>query len=512
MTTGGGAKGAGRPRRLGGPVQRFIGVDHVQHCYVMTEMTALNKLCEHGRYHFEPWVIPFVVDPQDGSPLPADEGEQTGRMAIFDLLPSSYWGGFVTGDEVTLRLSPCPCGRTTAQSARRIERYSEKQAATTRSPASAPRSPSRRARIPDRAAVMSVTAGARHSSSLIRGRLVESDLVAFGARAGQAQFSAPDPQRIGAAVLRDPGAGRRPGARRSRRSSRSSRPSANGSSSMRNAHLQEALAQSEQFADLTPPLIARVVRAAAGAVRRADAVREVAEQTSGRRISTAGCERRCTTAVRGIRASGARTVHMIAGNSPLIAALSIIRNAICRSDAIVKTPSNDPLTALAIARTMAEIGARPSGHADISVAYWKGGDTDGRGAAVPAGEHREDHRLGRVRLGLTRGPLHPAGARADLARPEASADDHRGSGVRRRAALGHAAQRAATDIGALNQLGCVNARVVYVVGSTDGVTRLGEAIYRQSWAPRVRLDQRQALRPGAAGASRASARNPDFYG
>ena len=39
-------------------------------------------------------------------------GEQTGRLAFFDLLPTTYWGGFVTGDKVTLKWDPCPCGRT----------------------------------------------------------------------------------------------------------------------------------------------------------------------------------------------------------------------------------------------------------------------------------------------------------------------------------------------------------------------------------------------------------------
>jgi hypothetical protein len=93
----------------------------------MSEMTALNKLCEHGRYHFEPWVIPYVLHPEDGAPLQRDAGEQTGRAAIFDLLPGSYWGGFVSGDEVTLSHDPCRCGRTTSHLARKIERYSERQ-------------------------------------------------------------------------------------------------------------------------------------------------------------------------------------------------------------------------------------------------------------------------------------------------------------------------------------------------------------------------------------------------
>ncbi len=125
VTTGGGAKGQVVPDDWEETVRRFIGVDHVQHSYVMSEITAVNKMCEHERYHFEPWVIPFVLDPQDGSPLPR-AGEHTGRFAVYDLLPATYWGGFVSGDEVTLSFEPCACGRTTAHVARRIERYSDK--------------------------------------------------------------------------------------------------------------------------------------------------------------------------------------------------------------------------------------------------------------------------------------------------------------------------------------------------------------------------------------------------
>jgi hypothetical protein len=46
---------------------------------------------------------------------------------VFDLIPTTYWGGFISGDEVSLSHAPCPCGRTTAHFARAIERYSEKR-------------------------------------------------------------------------------------------------------------------------------------------------------------------------------------------------------------------------------------------------------------------------------------------------------------------------------------------------------------------------------------------------
>jgi hypothetical protein len=126
VTTGGGAKGQVVPDDWEASVRRFVGVDHVQHAYVMSEITALNKMCERGRYHFEPWIVPFVLDPEDGSVLPR-VGEHTGRAAVFDLMADTYWGGFITGDEVTASFEQCGCGRTTAHLARTIERFSEKQ-------------------------------------------------------------------------------------------------------------------------------------------------------------------------------------------------------------------------------------------------------------------------------------------------------------------------------------------------------------------------------------------------
>ena len=125
ITTGGGAKGQTVPDDWEDIVKRFVGVDRLQHGYGMTEMTALNKLCEAQHYHFEPWIVPFILHSEDGTPLPRT-GVQTGRLAFFDVLPTSYWGGFVTGDEVTAHWTPCGCGKTTAHIERHIERFSDK--------------------------------------------------------------------------------------------------------------------------------------------------------------------------------------------------------------------------------------------------------------------------------------------------------------------------------------------------------------------------------------------------
>jgi len=75
-----------------------------------------------------------------------------------------------------------------------------------------------------------------------------------------------------------------------------------------------------------------------------------------------------------IRAFPPRLVHIIAGNSPGVAAVSIVRGALVKGLNLIKLPSNDPLSAVAIARTMNEIDPDHPVTKHVAVAYWKGGD------------------------------------------------------------------------------------------------------------------------------------------
>ncbi len=103
----------------------YTGVDHLVMGYGMSEISSHATMCEHGHYHLFPWVVPFVLDPDTSDPLPR-AGVVTGRAAFFDLLADSRWGGFVTGDEITLDWdSECACGRTSVFIHDGIQRYSE---------------------------------------------------------------------------------------------------------------------------------------------------------------------------------------------------------------------------------------------------------------------------------------------------------------------------------------------------------------------------------------------------
>ena len=67
-----------------------------------------------------------MLDPETGDPLPR-EGNQTGRLAFYDLLADTYWGGFISGDEGTIHWETCPCGWKGAWLEKNIQRYSMKQ-------------------------------------------------------------------------------------------------------------------------------------------------------------------------------------------------------------------------------------------------------------------------------------------------------------------------------------------------------------------------------------------------
>jgi hypothetical protein len=112
IVSGGGGKGVALPSDWEETVKKFFGVDRLAMSFGMSEMIGIYRRCEHGHYHAPPWNIPFLLDIDSGKPLPR-AGRQSGRFAFYDLLAETRWGGFVTGDYITINWeTPCPCGTT----------------------------------------------------------------------------------------------------------------------------------------------------------------------------------------------------------------------------------------------------------------------------------------------------------------------------------------------------------------------------------------------------------------
>lgn len=125
LMVGGGMKGfKDAPADWEDLLKSFFGIDRLRSVYSMSEIMGTAPLCTSGYFHFQPYTVPIVLD-EDSNPLPRS-GSQTGRMAIFDLLAETYWGGFISGDKVTVHWGQdCECGWGGTRMDRTIVRFGE---------------------------------------------------------------------------------------------------------------------------------------------------------------------------------------------------------------------------------------------------------------------------------------------------------------------------------------------------------------------------------------------------
>lgn len=248
-----------------------------------------------------------------------------------------------------------------------------------------------------------------------------------------------------------------------------------------NVHLQRAVEMTADGSLYSREMLTAVYRHLPGALRR-DVLEELIEQNIGRAYLDGWVRTQLLDRQVSIRAFGARAVHVIAGNSPVIALQTVINNAIARSDAIIKIPANDPYAAIAIVRTMIEMDPEHPLTRHVSVGYWKGGD---RAVETRIYDSRNIEKIvawgGFASMRSIRDYLGPG---IDLVAldPKLSASIIGRDAFATAEATDDAAQRAAADIGYFNQGGCVSARVLYVETGTDepGIARanqFGQKVY-----------------------------------
>ncbi|GGB85866.1 long-chain-fatty-acyl-CoA reductase [Novosphingobium endophyticum] len=168
-----------------------------------------------------------------------------------------------------------------------------------------------------------------------------------------------------------------------------------------------------------------------------------------------------------IRAVGTRQLHITAGNVPVVAAMTVARAGLTKSDILIKSPSNDPLTANAIARTLIELAPDHPVTKHIAVAYWKGGDEymdsqivrTSRIDKITAwgGMSSVRHIQKFLQPGIDLTALNPKYSMSMLGRETFESD----------AAMEEAAIGLATMAGFYNQTACANTRLVYVESDTD---------------------------------------------
>ncbi|MBO9648130.1 MAG: long-chain-fatty-acyl-CoA reductase [Variovorax sp.] len=249
-----------------------------------------------------------------------------------------------------------------------------------------------------------------------------------------------------------------------------------------NRHLQEACELSYLTAPTTPSLV-KTSYMGLGRVLERENIIEAVEASVGIKYLEGWVPQRLLDGTElEVRCFGSRALHIVAGNAPALSLWTILRNMVLRSDAIIKAPSNDPFTALAIARTMIEMAPDHPLTKHVSVAYWKGGDTAFEERLYqPQNVEKIVAWGGFASLKHVTRYIQP-GLELISLDPKRSASILGGETFDSEAAMREAAVRLATDIGVLNQKGCVCARVVYAQSGTDeeGVAKLnafGRMVY-----------------------------------
>ncbi|WP_425230014.1 acyl-CoA reductase [Sphingomonas sp.] len=304
--------------------------------------------------------------------------------------------------------------------------------------------------------------------AIIRGKVITSDLMRFGGRGGDLEFLAPDPATI---VNRLP----------------------LGNPNLmtdlydlsvddildylvelgklldieKNQHLQAAFDLTLQTASQTASLLRYGFSRMPGLFVREELEDMVAQ--IGRDYLDGWVETRTTArgAKRYVRAFGARALHIVAGNSPVLSAVTIIRNAVARGDAIIKAPSNDPFTGIAVARTMIDFAPDHPITKHVSIAYWKGGDEAFESKLYQphsvekivawGGFASVKHVAKYIQPGLELISLDPKRS-ISIIGPEAFESEE---------AMDDVAQRVSSDFGGQNQEVCASARIVYVLSGSD---------------------------------------------
>jgi hypothetical protein len=127
MVGGGGMKGyKDAPDDWEDQIKTFFGVKKLANQYGFSECIGNAPLCDHGFFHLPPYSVPLLMD-ADGQSMPR-EGVQKGRLVLVDPIPQSYWGGFTSGDEVTVHWEDdCPCGWKSPRIGKTIRRFAENE-------------------------------------------------------------------------------------------------------------------------------------------------------------------------------------------------------------------------------------------------------------------------------------------------------------------------------------------------------------------------------------------------
>lgn len=320
------------------------------------------------------------------------------------------------------------------------------------------------------------------SYAVLRGKVIETDLIEFGGRGGDLAFLAPDPHKI---VDQLPLASPRLmedlytlsfedildylaelGTRLELKN---------------NPYLQDSLEYSYDTAPTTRPIMDHFYHDMPFMFDK-ERIRGMVDFNIGIDHLEGWVEKTINGSHVGIRAYGARTLHIVAGNGPVLGALTVLRGAVTRGDTLIKVPSNDPFTTGAIARTMVDMAPEHPLTKHLAVAYWRGGDE-----AIESKVY-QPHNIEKIcAWGGFASVKHVTkyiqpGIELISLDPKRSASIIGGDALDTDEGIVETGKRLACDFATGNQVACAASRMAYVMCGTDDdgiekLKKLGQATY-----------------------------------
>lgn len=196
-----------------------------------------------------------------------------------------------------------------------------------------------------------------------------------------------------------------------------------------------------------------------------DGWREVPDATSGRSHR--------------IRAFPPRLIHVIAGNSPGVAAMTIVRGALIKGLHLIKIPSNDLFTATAILRALAAVAPDHPVTRSFSAAYWRGGDASVEGMLFRPQFFDKLVAWGGGSTILNAQKYVGPGFELVAFDPKTSISLVGREAFESEESLFEAADRGATDATLVEQQACASSRFQFVEGSIEQVDRYCELLQQR---------------------------------
>jgi hypothetical protein len=203
-----------------------------------------------------------------------------------------------------------------------------------------------------------------------------------------------------------------------------------------------------------------------------------------------------------VRAFPPRLVHILAGNAPGVAAVTVARGALTKGVHLLKLPSNDLFSATAILRTMAEVAPGHPVVRSFSAVYWRGGDQTIESHLMRpqffdklvawGGESALRSAKNYIGPGFELVAFDPKTSISFIGREVFESEE----------TLKQAADLGATDATCFNQQACVSSRIQYIEGEVEDVDRYcellqaGLGVERQTcsvYGPKVPSDLREQI-------------------